>query len=236
MKIRQNLANQLGTNSHFDLKKNHIISMSNKQLEKRNEKKGCGDLYSLIPLEEFKAVLGIDDRDDRLSAFCLVTATHTIEQHCMRRLLRKRHFERIEFAGDLFLSLRHYPVDKITAVYLLSASGGSDGELLDEELYEVFPDCGCGEDIPFALALSPAIKRVGRFDGVRVIYAAGYSTGNAPLDLASACLELAAWNMNRYKGRKIGITGNGRGQGERLELAMPENVLRLLEAYRRKVI
>ena len=212
--------------------------MSNKQSAIRNEKKGCDDLYSLIPLEEFKAVLGIDDRDDRLSAFCLVTATHTIEQHCMRRLLRKRHFERIEFVGDLLLPLCHYPVDKVTAVYRIGVGdlGIGHGEIVGRDYYYCVPDCGCGENIPFTLALSPAIKRAGRFEGVRVVYAAGYSTGNAPLDLASACLELAAWNMNRYKGRKIGITGNGRGQGERLEAAMPENVRGLLEAYRRKVI
>jgi hypothetical protein len=35
----------------------------------------------------------------------------------------------------------------------------------------------------------------------RVHYVAGYRPGKAPADLASACLELAAWNMSRYKGR-----------------------------------
>jgi hypothetical protein len=33
------------------------------------------ELYSLISLEEFKALMGVDDRDDRLCRFCLVTAT-----------------------------------------------------------------------------------------------------------------------------------------------------------------
>ena len=37
------------------------------------------DLYTLIPLEDFKGLLSIDDRDDRLARFSLVTATHTIE-------------------------------------------------------------------------------------------------------------------------------------------------------------
>ena len=94
-------------------------------------------LYTLIPLEDFKAVLGIDDREDglyfasmrntsheflqgknsktlyqppSLAAFCLVMATHTIEQYCKRRLLRKKHFEQIEYIGDLLLPLREYPV------------------------------------------------------------------------------------------------------------------------------
>jgi hypothetical protein len=38
-------------------------------------------LYSLIPLEDFKAILGIDDREDKLTRFCLITATHTIEEY-----------------------------------------------------------------------------------------------------------------------------------------------------------
>jgi len=35
-------------------------------------------LHSLISLEDFKAVLGVDDRDDKLAKFCLVTSTLTI--------------------------------------------------------------------------------------------------------------------------------------------------------------
>ena len=45
-------------------------------------------LYTLIPLEEFKAVLGVDDREDKLAGYCLVTSTYTIEQHCKRRFLK----------------------------------------------------------------------------------------------------------------------------------------------------
>jgi hypothetical protein len=38
-----------------------------------------GDLlYSITSMEEFKAVLGIDDREDRLAAFCLVTSNLSV--------------------------------------------------------------------------------------------------------------------------------------------------------------
>jgi hypothetical protein len=79
----------------------------------------------------------------------------------------------------------------------------------------------------------------------RVHYVAGYTPGKAPADLVSACLELAAWNMARYRGPPprsgffIGMTGNVRGSGkdgEHLEAFMPENVRLLLEPYRRKTI
>jgi hypothetical protein len=57
-------------------------------------------LHSLIPLADFKAVLGIDDREDVLGRYCLITATYTIEQYCKRRLLRKKGFEFLPFYRD----------------------------------------------------------------------------------------------------------------------------------------
>ena len=47
-------------------------------------------LHALIPLVDFKAVLGFDDREDALSRYCLIAATYTIGQYCKRRLLRKK--------------------------------------------------------------------------------------------------------------------------------------------------
>jgi hypothetical protein len=35
-----------------------------------------GKIYTLIPLEEFKSLLSIDDREDKLSQFCLAAATY----------------------------------------------------------------------------------------------------------------------------------------------------------------
>ena len=196
-------------------------------------------LHSLIPLEEFKAVLSVDDRDEKLCRFCLITSTYTIEQYCMRRFLKKKHFERIEFTGDLFLTLKEYPVNNVHVIYALTSTNGPDGELIESEFYHVLPDCGCGEDMPYTLAFSPALKRLPGLQSISVIYTAGYSNEKEPPDLAAACLELASWNMNRYRGRRIGMTGYIRGtgkEGEHFEMSMPENVKKLLEPYRRKVI
>jgi len=74
---------------------------------------------------------------------------------------------------------------------------------------------------------------------IKVIYLAGYKHCDVPADLSAACLELASWNFNRYKGRRVGMSGNIRGsgvQGEHFEMSMPENVRLLLEPYRRKTI
>jgi hypothetical protein len=190
-------------------------------------------LYSLIPLEDFKAILGLDDREDKLSRFCLVTATCSIEQYCKRRLLRKKHFEQIEFTGDLILILREYPVTKVLAVFQIGTC-----EILEQDLYHVVPDCGIDYDFPFYLSLSPALERNKGLKAIKAVYWAGYVQGKAPADLASACLELAAWNMNRYRGRRIGMTGNVRGgrDGEHFEMSMPENVKALIEPYKRRLI
>ena len=211
--------------------------------------------YSLVPLEEFMALMGIDDREEKMARFCLASAAFAIERFCLRRFLRMRCVERIEFYGDLRLPLREYPVTKITEVWGEGKSEEGKGkreERLRAELYRVVPDCGADEDIPFSIELSPALLRCRGLSAIKVVYWAGYwvkekGTGNrewckkknVPADLGSACFELAAWNMNRYKGRRIGLTGNVRGKGrdgEHFEMAMPENVRALLEPYRRKTI
>jgi hypothetical protein len=46
-------------------------------------------LYSLISLEEFKTILSVDDREEKIARFCLVTSTFTIEQFCKRRFCEK---------------------------------------------------------------------------------------------------------------------------------------------------
>jgi hypothetical protein len=193
-----------------------------------------GNLHTLIPLADFKAVLGIDDREDKIARFCLVTSTLSIEQYCKRRLLRKKHFERLEYTGDLVLPLREYPISKVLAVYLYGK-----GEILEPDFYNTIPDCGTDDDLPFCLSLSPALQRYRGLSVIKAVYWAGYVNGGVPSDLVAACLELASWNLNRYKGRRIGMTGNIRGagkEGEHFEMSMPENVRSLLEPYRRKTI
>jgi hypothetical protein len=213
------------------------------------------DIHALMPLSEFKAVLGIDDREDALSRYCLVTASYTIEQYCKRRLLRKKRFEFLPFYGDYIFPLRDYPVQEILAVYQTHAL--KEAILVEPELYHTIPECPETkfprelEDIPLCLSVSPTLRLVRELSGLKVHYRAGYVPGKAgdscgvPADLASACLELAAWNMSRYRGRRIGMTGNVRGSGfatrggadgEHLEASMPENVRELLEPYKRRVI
>jgi hypothetical protein len=201
-------------------------------------------LYTLIPLADFKAILGLDDREDALSRYCLITATFTIEHYCKRRLLRRNHTDYLAFTGEPIYSLREYPVRRVLAVWAAHAGAVLPGatcfgpeNLVDPTQYYCLPDEGICEDIPFSLVLRAPLCRAGA--GIRVRYRAGYVPGKVPADLASACLELAAWNMARYRGRRIGMTGNVRGsgkEGEHLEVSMPEQVRFLLEPYKRKTI
>jgi hypothetical protein len=62
----------------------------------------CKPPCTPIPLGDFKAVLGLDDREDALSRYCLTTASYTIGQ---RRLPLKRHFEWIAAYGDMLRDL-----------------------------------------------------------------------------------------------------------------------------------
>ena len=195
------------------------------------ETKKTKPIYTLFPLEEFKAILSLDDREDKLCRFCLVTSTLTIEQYCKRKFLRKKCFETIEFYGDLILPLKEYPVSKILAVFLLG-----NGDILEPDFYQPLPDYGTDEDIPYNLAVSPALKRYPGLKALKIVYWAGYPSNKIPADLSTACFELASWNMNRYRGRRIGMTGSVRKEGEHFEMSMPQNVRTLLEPYRRKTI
>jgi hypothetical protein len=181
----------------------------------------------LIPLGDFKAILGIDDRDEALSRYCLITATYGIEQYCKRRFCRKKHTDYLTFTGEHIFTLREYPVRRVLSVHAARVGAVLQGgalftpeNLVDPKHYYCIPDEGIHEDIPFSLVLRPPRGLVREEMGIQVRYLAGYSTGKAPPDLASACLELAAWNMTRYKGRRIGMTGNVRGSrkdGDHLE-------------------
>jgi hypothetical protein len=205
---------------------------------------------TLIPLDDFKAILGIDDRDNILSRYCLITATYTIEHYCKRRLLRRKNTDYLSFAGEYIFTLREYPVRRVLSVF--TAGGAMPGEprfspenLVERDHYYCLPDEGSCEDIPFSLVLRFPLRLAEGEAGIKVRYLSGYVPGKAgmpfgvPADLASACLELAAWNMNRYRGRRSGMTGNVRGsgkEGEHLEMSMPENVRGLLEPYKRRII
>jgi len=190
------------------------------------------DLHTLIPLEEYKSIMGVDDREDKLCRFCLVTSTLTIEQYCKRKILQKKYFETIKLTDSLLVILKEYPVSEILAVSIF------DGQIIEPEFYCPMIGNDYNEEMPFELLLSPSLKPY-NLTAIKVIYWAGYKPCDVPADLSAACLELASWNFNRYKGRRVGMSGNIRGsgvQGEHFELSIPENVKALIEPYRRKTI
>jgi hypothetical protein len=191
-------------------------------------------LYTLIPLEEFKAVMGVDDREDKTARFSLVTSTLSIEQYCKRKFIRKKYTEGFQFPNDLLLPLREFPVTEILAVQSMR-SENNKWSILDSVFYRPMFGSDYNEELPFELLLSPSLRPY-RFTSIRVIYWSGYKLGAVPADLAAACMELASWNMNRYRSRRVGMTGNVRKESEHFELSMPENVKALLEPYKRKTI
>jgi hypothetical protein len=195
-------------------------------------------LHSLVPLKDFTAILGIDAREEALCAFLLVTATYSIEQYCGRQLLLKKLTGYPDFFGEEILPLREYPVKSVQGVYCDPARRFGPESRVPPDLYHCVPEAGTNEDVPFFLAL----RKAGVCTGEKIIkvkYTAGYRPEEVPPDLKSACIELAAWNISRYRGRRIGMTGSVRGrpgEGEHPESSMPESVKLLLEPYQRHTI
>jgi hypothetical protein len=136
------------------------------------------DIHALMPLAEFKAVLGVDDRDDALSRYCLITATYTIEHYCKRRLLRKKQFGFFPFYGDYIFPLRDYPVRDILAVYQTHAL--KEAIIAEPALYHTIPERGELEDVPYCLSVSPALRLVRELSGLKVHYRAGYVPKYSP--------------------------------------------------------
>jgi uncharacterized phiE125 gp8 family phage protein len=186
---------------------------------------------SLIPIEEYKSLLNIDDRDDKFCRFCLVTATYTIKQYCRRQLRGKTIRQVFTEWWDLTLFLSEYPVRKIVSLSALYADKPS--QIIHPDLYRLEPIEKL-ENIPYQITLSPVVSHRFRGGTLKVVYKAGYTSTDVPADLKAACLELAMWNMKRYKQRA------GRSEQlakkEREEISLPENVRMLLEPYRRRTI
>ena len=224
------------------------MEQNNEQLTMNCEQKTRDRIHSLISVNTFKAVFGIDDRDEALCRYCLITATFSIEEYCRRRLLLKTHYDRIEYGNDLYLVLHEFPVRNVVSVYALYHFDQPD--LLEPEFYELAPDKNSFENVPYMVVLSPAITRLRSLAAFRVVYRAGYrqmnnekwNTGDdderfvVPPDLGAACLELAGWNFARYRGKRIGVIGNTRGNTEHFEMSMPLRVRELLEPYKRITI
>jgi len=140
----------------------------------------------------------------------------------------------------MVLPLKEYPVSEIM---LVSAFNGErytqeNGRIIEPEFYRPMIGNGYNEEMIFELLLSSSVRPY-EYSFVNVTYLAGYKKNEIPEDLSAACLELASWNFNRYKGKRIGMSGNIKGagvQGEHFELSMPENVKALIEPYKRKTI
>jgi len=104
--------------------------------------------------------MGVDDRDDRLCRFCLVTSALTIEEYCKRKFLRKQYFEVFKWTSHLVLILKEYPVSEIFAVYTYNDLQVSEncGMILKPEFYRPMIGNDYNEEIPFELLLSPSLK------------------------------------------------------------------------------
>jgi hypothetical protein len=154
--------------------------------------------------------------------------------------------EQLAMYNDSRVTFSEYPVISVNSEQVIM----NNGAVVDPILYRVIPDCGTDYNFPYSIEFSPAIRKWRNLLYLQVVYWAGYGAKEergmrkeesicVPADLQAACFELAAWNLNRYRGRRIGMTGIIRGSGrdgEHFELAMPENVRVLLEPYRRRVI
>jgi uncharacterized phiE125 gp8 family phage protein len=180
-------------------------------------------LHSLVSLESFKLLYGVDDREDELARFFLESATAQVERYCMRRLCYKKVTQGFDGTGGYYFELLDYPVHSVLSVRAGAALPlGADCAVSPAD-YFVSPNIGLLADYPHYLHIYPTSRIDGIRNLVKIVYFAGYKMNDVPADLKKACLELAAWNYKRHKENSF-------------EECMSENVRQLLEPYRRKTI
>jgi len=132
-------------------------------------------------------VLGIDNRDGKLSQFCLKIATYTIEQYCYRKMMLKNHFEDLDYWGDSTIPLKYYPVREILVLYIKAGNG--EWELAKPDFYWIVPEAREDFDMPVSLVLGMGLRIIRGEGKLKVIDITGYTTGQVPLDLASSCMK-----------------------------------------------
>jgi hypothetical protein len=136
--------------------------------------------HTLVPLADFKAILGVDDRENALSRYCLITATCTIEQYCKRRLVRKKRFEFFPFYGDYTFPLLDYPVREVLAVYQTHAL--KEATIVEPDLYHTIPEYWRGPGGGYGEAVRGGLQRTFRPGGFH-LQAAVLSKGYYDLGL-----------------------------------------------------
>jgi hypothetical protein len=142
--------------------------------------------------------LGLDDQEEALSRYCLITATYTIEQYCKRHFFRKKHTDYLTFTGEHISNLREHLVRWILAVWVAKAGMVQQRKTLFGRKTLLIPNITIASltkefmriylSPPFCSPRSGFHRKKTR---IRVWYLAGYVPGNVPADLALACLELA---------------------------------------------
>jgi uncharacterized phiE125 gp8 family phage protein len=182
---------------------------------------------SLVSLADCRALLGIDEREDALLTFLLEAAARAFEDFCRRRLRYGRVIENFYGTRESCFFLREYPVRSIAGVYV-TPSG--DGEAYELSNGDIQLDPTSPQNWTAAVRLNLGAYR--GLNTIKIIYFAGYKSGDVPPDLKSAVLEAVAWMYARHKAKKVGVTGGT----EQYESALPENVRLLLQPYRRVMI
>jgi len=74
------------------------------------------DLHSLISLEKFKSLAGVDDRDDNLSCFVLEASLRQIERVWMRRMLSRNIEQCVEWTCKNDFLISEYTVRAVLSV------------------------------------------------------------------------------------------------------------------------
>ena len=182
---------------------------------------------ALATLSELKEYLDISSaaHDARLTSL-LARAESAMEQFTERRFAAADYVELNDGAGVPWLLLRHYPALSVASVHDDTARAFPPDTLIPAADYALEADAGI-------LRLTSGGVFTRGVSNVRAAYRAGYET--PPSDLKQACILFAALLFEERK--NVGVASRSLKDGATTyRHGIPEEVLKMLEPYRRRSI
>lgn len=183
----------------------------------------------LVSISDMKDYLDISNTsDDGRIGHLIEVVSREFDTECHRAFLEESHTEYRDGNGTSQLWLENAPVSAVTSIHVDSVRDFGGDTLVDSDNYFVDTDAGV------------VIRNTGHWPrehrNIKVVYTAGYTQANVPLDLRGAVYERVAQLWRRMVEKRVDITSRGDAAGENRSFIterFPPTVTEVLERYLR---
>ena len=183
-----------------------------------------------ISTEDAKEYLAIDNSvttDDDLLDKLVKSATKFIKVQTRRELIETTYQEIIDGEDNAVLFLSEYPINSVTNIKITDVTVYENDESQDSSSFYIYKD-------------TAMIRRSSVFPdnflNIEVNYTAGWSQANLPEDITQATKELVSFKFNNKD--FVGLESHSLGDEDLTfkRKDVPEEMLAVIDSYRRRLI